>query len=139
MSDDSKVTSGAQAAQAESVGPFLSPREEADRILTGWNQGPADEPQSAFNDLEITEITIRPAASPDGHLRAYVRVVLNDAFAISGIRVVAGRAGLFVAFPRIVSKKDGRGHNVCYPVTRQAHAYFAEEVLREYRTLVGAA
>lgn len=87
-------------------------------------------------EIEITEITIRPAKDTDGPLRAYVNVVLNDAFAVNGLRVVEGKSGFFVAFPREYPKKtDGKGYNVCFPITRETSAYFTAEVLREYKAV----
>ncbi|HLP30103.1 MAG TPA: SpoVG family protein [Fibrobacteria bacterium] len=110
----------------------------SDVIKLATGEGAAQAESPAFT-LEITEITFRQVDGPYGPLRAYVRVVLNDALAITGIRIVEGKAGLFVAFPRVLSKKDGRGHNVCYPITHEATQYFTREILREYGTTVGAA
>jgi DNA-binding cell septation regulator SpoVG len=90
--------------------------------------------------IEITEINVHPIRNkvPDSPLEAFVRVVLNDQFAINSIRVLKGKFGLFVAFPREYNKKEGKGYNFCFPITKPLHEYMSEKILSEYRLALAA-
>ena len=81
--------------------------------------------------IEITEINVHPIKNkqPDSPLEAFVRVVLNDQFVINSIRVVNGKFGRFVSFPREYNKKEGKGYNLCFPITKTLHQHMSEKIL----------
>src|SRR5687768_2482735 len=87
------------------------------------------------NGIEITEITVNPIKNrqPDSPLEAFVRVVLNGQFVISSIKVVKGKFGLFVSFPREYNKSEGKGYNLCYPITKPLQEYMSQRILDEYK------
>lgn len=86
------------------------------------------------NGIEITEIKVSPIKNkqPDNPLEAFVRVVLNGQFVISSIKVVKGKFGLFVSFPREYNKAEGKGYNLCYPITKPLQEYMSRKILDEY-------
>lgn len=93
------------------------------------------------NGIEITEIKVNTIRNkqPDSPLEAFVRVVLNGQFVISSIKVVKGKFGLFVSFPREYDKAQGKGYNLCYPITKPLQEYMSQKILDEYRlAAVGA-
>lgn len=87
------------------------------------------------NGIEITEIKVNPVKNkqPDSPLEAFVRVVLNGQFVIGSIKVVKGKFGLFVSFPREYNKSEGKGYNLCYPITKPLQEYMSQRILDEYR------
>ena len=92
------------------------------------------------NGIEITEIKVSPIKDKqsDSPLEAFVRVVLNGQFVISSIKVVKGKFGLFVSFPREYNRNEGKGYNLCYPITKPLQEYMSQRILDEYRTAVPA-
>lgn len=90
--------------------------------------------------IEITEINVHPVKNKqsDSPLEAFVRVVLNDQLVINSIRVVKGKFGLFVSFPREFDKDKGKGYGYCFPITRSLHEYMSERILSEYRLAAAA-
>jgi DNA-binding cell septation regulator SpoVG len=92
------------------------------------------------NGIEITEIKVNPIKDKksDSPLEAFVRVVLNGQFVISSIKVVKGKFGLFVSFPREYNRNEGKGYNLCYPITKPLQEYMSQRILDEYRTAVPA-
>lgn len=89
----------------------------------------------SHNGIEITEIKVNPIRNrqPDSPLEAFVRVVLNGQFVISSIKVVKGKFGLFVSFPREYNKSEGKGYNLCYPITKPLQEYMSQRILDEYK------
>ena len=94
----------------------------------------------SFNGIEITEINIHPIKNrqPENPLEAFVRVVLNDQFVINSIKVIQGKFGLFVSFPREYNKKEGKGYNLCFPITKSLQEHMSEKILSEFRMAVAA-
>ncbi len=94
----------------------------------------------SLKGIEITEINVHPLRNKkaDNPLEAFVRVVLNEQFVINSIRVVKGKFGLFVSFPREYNKKEGKGYNFCFPITKSLHEYMSEKILNEYRLALAA-
>ena len=90
--------------------------------------------------IEITEVNVHPVKNKvqGSPLEAFVRVVINDQFVINSIRIVKGKFGLFVSFPREYDKKEGKGYNYCFPITRPLHEYMQEKILNEYKLAAAA-
>lgn len=90
----------------------------------------------SIHQIQITEISIFPVEPKDGSaLQAFVRVVLNDAFVINGLRVVNGKFGQFVAFPKQKGKKD---FTICFPIRKDLHDEISNTILHGYRQFVSA-
>ena len=80
------------------------------------------------------EASVRPI-TPDKNLLAFASVKVNDAFVIDGIRVIAGEKGLFVAMPS-TKGKDGKFHDIAFPITAEARKLLNETVLDSYAAAV---
>ena len=90
----------------------------------------------SVNGIEITEIQVHPVKrkKPESHLEAFARVILNGQLCINSIRVVRGKFGPFISFPREFNRKEGKGYNLCYPITKPLQNYLSESILRQWKT-----
>jgi stage V sporulation protein G len=81
--------------------------------------------------VEVTSVKVVPIRG-EGATRAMASVTLNDSFVIHGVRVLEGENGLFVGMPR---QKDSEGNfrDIAHPVTAEARALVASQVLEEYQ------
>jgi DNA-binding cell septation regulator SpoVG len=91
----------------------------------------------SVNGIEITEIRVHPvkkkdAASP---LEAFARVVLNGQLCINSIRVVRGKYGPFVSYPREYNRNEEKGYQFCYPITKSLQAYLSEQILNQWKAV----
>ena len=91
----------------------------------------------SVNGIEITEIRIHPVKKKDaaGPLEAFARVILNGQLCINSIRVMRGKYGPFVSYPRDFNRKEEKGYQFCYPITRSLQAYLSERILGEWKTV----
>lgn len=64
----------------------------------------------------IKEIVIKKATSPDGKLRAYVKLILTNGFIISDIKIIEIKGELRVGFP--AEKKQYKDKVKFYPIVR---------------------
>lgn len=60
---------------------------------------------------------------------AFARIVLNDAFVVTGLRLVQGKFGMFVAFPR----EKGKNLTICFPIRKDLQEEMSRFILEEYR------
>lgn len=69
---------------------------------------------------------------PEGNVRAYASVNLNDCFAIRNVKIVDSTKGLFIAMP---SYKAGNGEykDICFPVTKEFREQLSEAVINAYQ------
>lgn len=89
--------------------------------------------------IEITQVQVTPVRAEErGHLQAMVKVVLNGQFVINSIRIVKGKSGPFVSFPREYNKKDGKGYDVCHPITGSLRSYMTQKILNQYHAVAVA-
>jgi stage V sporulation protein G len=88
----------------------------------------------SINGIEVTDVIIFPIKSKEWErgLNAYAKVILNDQFIITGIRVVEGKNGPFISFPSNTNKTDGKRWDICFPTTAELRAYITEQVLTQY-------
>jgi DNA-binding cell septation regulator SpoVG len=91
----------------------------------------------SVNGIEITEIQVHPLKKTDtgNHLEAFARVILNGQLCINSIRVVRGKFGPFVSYPREYNRKEGKGYQLCYPITKPLQSYLSERILHQWKTV----
>jgi stage V sporulation protein G len=89
-------------------------------------QASAEQPIPIKVDARIGSIR------PEGNVRAYASVNLNDCFAIRNVKVVESSKGLFVAMP---SYKAGNGEykDICFPVTKEFREQLNNAVIDAYK------
>ena len=80
--------------------------------------------------MEIGSIKIR-RIDGDRHLKAVVSMVIDDAFAVHDMKIIAGQDRLFLAMP---SKKlpDGSFRDVVHPIDPNTREMLERLVLKEY-------
>lgn len=89
-------------------------------------QTAAEQPLPMKIDVKIASIR------PDGNVRAYASVNLNDCFAIRNVKIVDSTKGLFIAMP---SYKAGSGEykDICFPVTKEFREQLNQAVVDAYQ------
>jgi stage V sporulation protein G len=78
-------------------------------------------------DVNITSTSNRH----DSNVRANATVILNDCFAIKGVRVMMGSGGLFAAMPARRGQDDVY-REMCHPITKEFAEQLNASVLSEY-------
>lgn len=65
-------------------------------------------------------------------LRAYATICFDGKFLITGIKVINGKNGLFVAMPSKKNKMMGYD-DICFPITKEMRAKISEDIINAYR------
>lgn len=82
------------------------------------------------------DVNVRPI-EPKNNLLAFASVKIADCFVVNGIKVVAGEKGLFVDMPSVPDKnKEGKFHDVCFPVTSDFRQQLNSAVLDGYSAAI---
>jgi stage V sporulation protein G len=77
-------------------------------------------------DVKISSIR------PEGNIRAYASINLNDCFAIRNVKVMDGANGLFIAMPSYKSGQSGEYKDICFPVTKAFREQLNHAVIDAY-------
>ncbi len=89
------------------------------------------------------KVTVTPMQNQEGSFKANASIILNDVFKVTGIRIgISQKGNVFVSMPDYkTGKLDDNGkdiyQDIAYPVTRQFRQKLYEEVVREYRMVMG--
>jgi stage V sporulation protein G len=85
--------------------------------------------------MNITEVNIN--LRDEDKLKAFVNVTFDDVFVVRGLKVIAGKSGLFVCMP---SRKleDGTYKDIAHPISNEFRQLLEGQILDEYRRLVEA-
>jgi stage V sporulation protein G len=88
----------------------------------------------SINGIEVTDVIIFPVKNKteNSALHAFARVIINDQFIISGIRIFEGKNGPFIRFPQEYNKAAGKGYDICFPTTAELRTYISDQVLNQY-------
>ena len=79
------------------------------------------------------DVRVYPIDEPKGNTLAFANVGIEDLVAISGIRVVNGKNGLFVDMPQS-KDKNGEYHDIAFPVNSGLRKELNKAVLAEYES-----
>lgn len=79
------------------------------------------------------DIRVYPIDEPKGNTLAFANVGVEDLVAISGIRVVSGKNGLFVDMPQS-KDKNGEYHDIAFPINSGLRKELNKAVLSEYES-----
>lgn len=82
----------------------------------------------------ITDIRIFPINNKKSNCCAMVSITLANVFCISGIKIMDGSKGLFVAMPSAKNNKD-EWHDICYPITKEFRKVMSDSILNEFDAL----
>lgn len=80
--------------------------------------------------MNITEVRITRLES-EGKVRAMANITIDECFVVTGLRIMEGSKGLFVAMP---SRKlpDGTYKDICFPTSKDTRNAIQETVLSKY-------
>ncbi len=84
----------------------------------------AEQPMPMKVDVKIGSIR------PEGNIRAYASINLNDCFAIRNVRVVDSSKGLFIAMPSYRAGNEYK--DICFPVTKEFREQLNNAVIDAY-------
>lgn len=83
--------------------------------------------------LKVTFVQIAMVNAPTGKTKALARVQLNDALQLTGLRVVEGCNGMFVAYPNDPGYKGDDYRSIFYPLTTDLREEIECAVLTKYQ------
>lgn len=86
--------------------------------------------------LQITGCQVYPLKERLAKTRALARVVLNDQLQLTGIRVVDGANGLFVAYPNSPDYKGDDYRCLFYPVKKELRDHIELVILAKYQEVL---
>lgn len=86
--------------------------------------------------MQVTEVRLSINNSNTA-VKAVGSFVLDDAFAIRGVRVMEDKMGnIFVAFPSR-EKQDGSYEDIAFPLSKELYANITGTIIKEYKQMVG--
>ena len=86
----------------------------------------------------VTQCMVFRLEEPLGKTVALARVQLNDEVQLTGLKVMDGVHGLFVAYPNDPGYKGDDFRSIFYPITRELREHIEETVLIQYRNALDA-
>lgn len=69
----------------------------------------------------------------EGKIKAFATVGIEGVFLITGIKVIDGKNGLFVAMPSKRIAKTGDYKDICFPMTKEYRTKISDLILNEYK------
>jgi len=85
-------------------------------------------------EMKSVDLSVKRLLKFDGigTLKAYCDLVIEEQFLIKGVRVIAGKNGLFVSMPR-QQGKDQKWYDSVVALTKEAKAEVGRVVLEAYK------
>jgi stage V sporulation protein G len=83
--------------------------------------------------MQITDVIVFPVKNPESKTKAFAKIVIDDEFIVTGIKVIDGKNGLFIAFPQEYNKQQGKGYDICYPTTAELRGEISQKVIEAYQ------
>ena len=82
--------------------------------------------------MKITSVDIYKVETDDPKLKAYASVVLDDCFAIRGIRILEAKNGLVAAMPNR-KKANGKHVDLAHPINTETRKMFTDTIIEAYK------
>ena len=81
--------------------------------------------------MKITKVVLRIKEKEDSRLKAIATVTLDEAFVITGIRLIQGDDKMFIAMP---SRKVSEGvyDDIAHPVNQETRQMFEDAIFKAY-------
>ena len=67
-----------------------------------------------------------------GNLKCLASATLDEKFAITGIRLLEGKKGLFIAMPQRYDKNKNDYYDIAYPITAETRKTLTSLIVDEY-------
>jgi stage V sporulation protein G len=78
--------------------------------------------------MDITELKIFPSKREQSPIKAFCHATFNNTLVISGIKIMEGKKGVYVAFP-FSRGSDGKSYPVVLPVNKEARRAISNRIL----------
>jgi stage V sporulation protein G len=85
--------------------------------------------------MNITDIRIFPVG--DAKLKAFVSIIIDHSFLISGIKVIEGNTGLFLSMPS-KKRKDGTFKDIAHPLNQETRTWMEKTIIAKYNEVLQA-
>lgn len=84
--------------------------------------------------MKITKVVLRNKEKEDSRMKALATVTIDEAFVVTGIRVIQGDDKLFIAMP---SRKVSEGvyDDIAHPVNQETRQMFEDAIFKAYDEL----
>ena len=86
--------------------------------------------------MTVTSCQVFLLKEPMGKTKALARVVMNDCLQLTGLRVLDGVTGLFVAYPNDPNYKGEDYRSLFYPITKELRVHIEQQVLLKYQEAI---
>lgn len=80
--------------------------------------------------MDITDIRIKQVSTA-GKLKAYVTVTFDDCFVVHNLKIIAGKAGTFIAMPSRKTK-TGEYKDIAHPINSDFRKQIQTRIIDEY-------
>lgn len=80
------------------------------------------------------KVKVNKTKNEESKIKAFASLTFDDCFAVTGIKIVEGQKGIFVAMPSEKSK-DEKYQDVCFPTTKEFREELINLILDEYKKL----
>ena len=84
--------------------------------------------------MKITSVNVRKVEKENSRMRGIATVIVDDCFAIHGIRIIEKNEGLLVAMPNRKTN-DGAFHDTAHPITAECRKMFEDAVIKKYNEI----
>lgn len=81
--------------------------------------------------MEITDIKINKNINENSKVKAIAEITLDKEFVIHDIRIIEGKARMFLAMPSRKTKTD-KYRDVSHPITQECRQKIENAVLKEF-------
>ena len=81
--------------------------------------------------MKITDIEIRKVDNADDNVKAFVKIVIDNALIVKNLRIIDGSKGLFVAMPSR-RNKNGEHKDVVHPINQEVRDMMEEVIIKAY-------
>jgi stage V sporulation protein G len=88
----------------------------------------------ASSGILVTSIQVSVLDKPENKVVAEVRIVLNDCIQLTGMKLMSGVHGLFLAYP-MEPNQNNELRSVFYPLTPGVRDYLEARALEKYQEL----
>ena len=106
--------------------------DEPTRDADGKNVGRSVVAPVNVAEGENLSVKVFPIKEPQGNTLAFANVGIENLVAISGIRVVAGKNGLFVNMPQN-KDKNGEYRDIAFPINSELHKEINKAVIGAFK------
>ena len=84
--------------------------------------------------MKITKVVLRNKEKEDSRMKAIATITLDEAFVVTGIRLIQGDDKMFIAMP---SRKVSEGvyDDIAHPVNKETRQMFEDAIFKAYDEL----